>query len=345
MAISVVVAGHELRAGTRPFVIAEAGVNHNGDLGLALELVAAAADAGADAVKFQTFSAERVVVAGARAAEYAGGGSQRELLCGLELPPDAWVRLKVAAEGAGLVFLSTPFDERAVDLLADLRLAAMKVSSGDLTNTPLLRRIARTGLPVLLSCGMSSLEEVRRGLQDLGDAPVVLLHCVSAYPAPLDDCHLAVIPELTRHFGVPVGFSDHTEGEVAAITAVALGACCIEKHLTLDRGLPGPDHQASMPPDSFGRLVRAIRSAHAAVGDAEKCPRPSEADTSAVARRSLVSASDIPRGTLLGPDDVAARRPAGGIPPTSVDDVTGRRLRRGLAEGEPFAWDDLEAFS
>jgi len=341
MASTVLVAGRELRAGARPFVIAEAGVNHNGDLDLALELVAAAAHAGADAVKFQTFSAHRVVVAGARAARYAGGGSQRELLRGLELPSEAWGRLKLAAETAGLVFLSTPFDEGAVDLLADLPIAAIKVSSGDLTNTPLLRRIARTRLPVLLSCGMSTLAEVERGLQDLGDAPVVLLHCVSAYPAPLHDCHLAAIGELTRRFGVPVGFSDHTKGDVAAIAAVALGACCIEKHLTLDRELPGPDHRASMAPDSFGRLVTAIRSAHSAVGDAEKRLRPSEADASAVARRSLVAASDLPEGRRLRPDDVAARRPGDGIPPTAVDDVTGRRLRRSLAEGERLAWSDL----
>ncbi|MBA2504584.1 MAG: N-acetylneuraminate synthase family protein [Thermoleophilaceae bacterium] len=338
----VSVAGREIAAGGDPYVIAEAGVNHNGDLAIALALIEAAAEAGADAVKFQTFSAEAIATDAAAAADYAGGGTQRALLRGLELPPGAWPQLRDAAEAAGLAFLSTPFDSSAVATLTELGVPALKISSGDLTNTPLLREAAATGVPVILSTGMSTLEEVERALADLGPAEVVLLHCLSAYPAPMQELNLAAIPLLAERFGRPVGFSDHTEGRAACVAAIALGACCIEKHLTLDRTAEGPDHAASMEPDLFALLVRDVHEAHAAIGRAEKARQPSEENTAQVARRSLVAARELEAGTVLTAEDLAAQRPAGGIEPTAIDEVAGRTLIRALGAGEQLAAEDLE---
>jgi N,N'-diacetyllegionaminate synthase len=330
------------------FVIAEAGVNHNGDLELARRLVDAAADAGADAVKFQTFRAEAVAAADAPKAAYqlettGGEESQLEMLRALELGEDAHAELKRAAEERGLVFLSTPFDAASVALLDGLKVDAFKVSSADLTNAPLLEEIASRGRPVLLSTGMADLEEIAAALAVLGDVGTILLHCVSSYPAPPEEANLRALRNMAERFGVPVGYSDHTVGYEVALAAVALGACALEKHVTLDRALPGPDHRASLEPGELAELVRSVRTVETSLGDGVKRPTESELANRSLARRSLHAAADLAPGTVLAGDMLVALRPGSGIPPGRLAEVIGRRLARPLAAGEQLGWDALEA--
>jgi N-acetylneuraminate synthase/N,N'-diacetyllegionaminate synthase len=331
------------------FVVAEIGVNHNGDVDLAGRLVEAAAEAGADAVKLQTFRAEDVVTEAAPKAAYQvertdGAESQLDMLRKLELDRDAHVRLKREAESRGLVFLSTPFDRTSVELLADLGVDAFKIASPDVTNFPLLDLVAAHGRPVLLSTGLATLDEVEAGvarLRSSGAGGIVVLHCTSEYPAPLEESNLRAIEAMRERLAVPVGYSDHTEGSEAALAAVALGACVVERHFTLDRSLPGPDHAASVEPAELRDLVRAIRRVEAALGDGVKEPSPSERRNADVVRRSLVAASDLAAGTTLEADMLKALRPAGGISPARIDDVVGRRLLRALARNEQLRPDDL----
>lgn len=343
------IAGRRTGEGEPPFVIAEAGVNHDGSVDVALQLVDAAAEAGADAVKFQTFSAEAVVLEDAPQAAYqltrAPASSQLEMLRRLELPAGAWPALNARASERGIVFLSTPFDLVAVELLAALGVPAFKVGSGDLTNLVLLRAVAAHGRPILLSTGMADLAEVDAAVDDLrrhGDPPLALLHCTSAYPAPADQANLRAMATLRDRFRVPVGYSDHTLGISTATAAAALGAVLIEKHLTLDRSLPGPDHAASLEPGGFRELVEAVRDAWVALGDGTKSPRPSELDASRVARRSLVTERAVTAGTVLGAGDIAAMRPAGGISPLRLDEVIGRRAARDLPALKPLSPADLD---
>src|SRR5690606_33903649 len=293
----------DFRIGTRRigpgqpvFIIAEAGVNHNGRLDLAHRLVDAAADAGADAVKFQTFRAERIASASAPRAKYqvasdSGDQSQVEMLKALELEPGDFRELAEHARERGLVFLSTPFDSESVDLLATLPVPAYKIGSGDLTNMPLLQRVAALGLPVILSTGMATLGEVEEALtwlRQAGDPPVALLHCTSAYPAPYDALNLRAMETLRQAFGCPVGYSDHSLGIEVPVAAVAIGACILEKHLTLDRSLPGPDHAASLEPAEFSLMVQAIRHIEVALGSPVKAPQPVEEDVRLAARKSII---------------------------------------------------------
>ncbi len=316
-----------------PFVIAEAGVNHNGDPSLAIRLIDAASDAGADAVKFQTFDARSLATAQAERAAYqrgsGDGSSQRAMLESIQLPDDLWADLARHAEDRRIAFLSTPFDEHSVSVLARLRLGAFKVGSGDLTNALLLRAVGRLGVGVILSTGMGTIEEVDDALRELrgaGAASVALLHCASIYPAAIEDVNLRAIDTLRDRFGVLVGFSDHTEGSLASILAVARGAVIIEKHLTLDRSLPGPDHAASLEPAEFTGLVTAIHDAWRALGDGRKRPRPGEREIMRVARRSLVARRALPAGHVVQTGDLDAKRPGTGISPMRVDAVVGRRL-------------------
>ena len=343
------IAGHRIGGDAPPFVIAEGGVNHNGSPELALQLVDAAADTGADAVKFQTFKAEAVVLPSARQAVYqrerAGAESQLEMVRRLELPLEAWEAIRRRAVERGLVFLSTPFDLASVELLAELGVPAFKVGSGDLTNLVLLRAVAARSLPMLLSTGMATLEEVAAAVDDLrahGDPPLALLQCTSAYPASMTDANLAAMATLRERFDVPVGYSDHTLGLAAAIAAAALGAAVIEKHLTLDRSLPGPDQAASLEPTEFTAMVRSIHEAHVALGDGVKMPRPDEDDVRQVARRSLVVRRAMSAGEAIAEADIDAMRPAGGIDPLLLDAVVGRRAARALQAGEMLLPEDLE---
>jgi N,N'-diacetyllegionaminate synthase len=346
----VEIAGRRIGGDEPPYLVAEAGVNHNGSWELALRLVDAAADAGAHAVKFQTFSAEALAAADAPLAGYqqqgaGGAASQVDMLRGLELSADALRACRDRATERGLVFLSTPFDLASVQLLAELGVPAFKVGSGDLTNLVLLRAVVRHGLPVILSTGMSTLVEVDAAVTDLrthGDPPLVLLHCTSAYPADAHDANLAAMTTMRERYGVPVGYSDHTLGIAVATAAVALGAALIEKHLTLDRSLPGPDHSASLEPAELAALVVAARAAHAAKGDGVKGARPAELDVARAARRSLVVARDIAEGEVLHEDDLGALRPAGGISPLRLDDVVGRRAAHDLSARSVLGPDDVD---
>jgi N,N'-diacetyllegionaminate synthase len=331
------------------FVVAEAGVNHNGELRLARELVDAAAASGADAVKFQSFRTAALVSGAAPKAAYqqettGTGGGQLEMLARLELGPEAWRELRDRAHASGLVFFSAPFDEASADDLDRLDVTLLKVPSGEITNLPLLRHVAAMKRPLIVSTGMATLDEVAAALAAIraaGDPPVALLHCLSAYPAPVAEVNLRAMDAL-RRFGVPVGFSDHTLGIHVPVAAVARGAAIVEKHLTLDTALPGPDHRASLAPADFAAMVHAIRDVEAALGDGDKRPMPSELDTRRVARKSLVAARPLRAGERLAREAVAIKRPGTGIAPGELERALGQVLRRDVAADEVLGWDALE---
>ena len=333
------------------FVIAEAGVNHNGELDLARQLVDVAAAAGADAVKFQTFRAARLVTAAAPKAAYQAAQdtapeSQLEMLQRLEMPASWYPELIARCEKAGLVFLSTPFEEESADALAALGMAAFKVPSGELTNLPFLAHLARIGRPMIVSTGMSVLDEVHAALETIrraGNPPVVLLHCVSRYPTPIDEANVRAMVTLAEAFDVPVGYSDHTEGIEATLASVALGAVVVEKHITIDRELPGPDHQASLEPAGLSDMVRHLRLVERSLGTGEKRPTVLERETAAVARKSLVLVRAVPAGHRLHGEDLAIRRPGTGMPPSASAMVVGRRVARALPADHLLSPDDLVA--
>lgn len=326
------------------FLIAEAGVNHNGFFDQALALVEAAAGAGADAVKFQTFDAAALASAAAPLAEYQRGGagqhgSQVEMLRELELTDDEFARIAEHCRSSGVEFLSTPFDERSAALLVEIGVAAFKVGSGELTNLPFLAYLAAYGLPLLLSTGMATLDEVADAVEAVGEgkSPLVLLHCVSSYPAPAAEANLRALQTMHEHFPqLMIGYSDHCLEPEVSLGAVGAGARVIERHLTLDRSLPGPDHAASSEPDELGRLFRAIRVLEPALGDGVKQPQPSELNTRVVARRSLVAARDLEQGTVVERSHIAIKRPGGGIGPGHIDELVGRPLIRPVAADEQF---------
>ena len=323
------------------FVIAEAGVNHIGDLSRALELVDVAASAGADAVKFQTFDADRLATRDAPKAEYQTRGtradeSQHAMLARLQLDQGAHVALMRRCAERGITFLSTPFDEQAADLLDALGVTAFKTPSGELTNLAFLRHVAAKGKPLVVSTGMATLAEVEdamRAIEETGAGSVALLHCVSNYPAAPGDANLRAMATLARAFGVPVGYSDHTLGLEVALASVALGACVLEKHFTLDRALPGPDHAASLDPVELAALVRGVRTIESALGDGRKRPAAAEAATARVARKSLVARFDIPAGELVTESHLVAKRPGDGLPPSMRDQLLGRAARVPIAAG------------
>ncbi|MEW1955044.1 N-acetylneuraminate synthase family protein [Terrabacter sp. NPDC080008] len=327
------------------FVIAEAGVNHNGDVDLAHRLVDIAAASGADAVKFQTFSPDKLVSSAAATTPYqrdrGGSTDQRSLLEALTLPKEAWVELRDHATEAGTTFLSTPFDLDSAEMLVDLGLPALKVSSGELTNLPYLREMARLGVVLLVSTGMGTEEEVEAAVEACADAPgLVLFHCVSAYPAPVEECNLRAIPRLTELHGIPVGWSDHTPGLTTALGAVALGAPILEKHFTSDRTLPGPDHLASLEPGELTDYVAATKQLARALGDGVKVRMPSEEENALLVRRSWHAARALRPGTELTGDDLQLLRPEGGISPGT--DIRGRVVTRAVEAGAPVTDADLE---
>ncbi|MFC5498805.1 N-acetylneuraminate synthase [Caenimonas terrae] len=343
---------------SKVFVIAEAGVNHNGRLGLALRLIEAAHAAGADAVKFQTFRAEDVVTPTARTADYqranTGATSQFEMIKALELDEAAHRELARHSERVGIEFFSTPFSLEAVDQLVALGVRRIKLPSGEITNRPLIDKAASARLPLLMSSGMATLEEVRTAVgwitarwQAIGHAPsaqsLLLMHCTSAYPAPAATLNLRAIATMAAAFPWPVGYSDHSEGIEAATAATALGATAIEKHLTLDKALPGPDHRASADAAEFAAMVRSIRLVEAMLGDGIKRPDPSEANTRDVARRSVVTTRSLPAGHVLAEADLALRRPGTGIAPDQWEALPGRRLAQDVPAHTCLQWSMLEA--
>lgn len=337
---AVEIGGRAVGPGHPCFVIAEAGVNHNGDVNVALELVRAASRAKADAIKFQTFSAERLATRSAPKAAYqartGGAETQREMLKRLELSIDDHRQLMRACEREGILFLSSAFDEQSADMLEELGIAALKVPSGEITNLPFLRHLARKGRCLIVSTGMSTLDDVRAAMgaiRETADVPVVLLHCVSLYPAPAAGVNLRAMETMRTEFQVPVGFSDHTDGASIALASVALGADALEKHLTLDCDLPGPDHAASLEPADFEALVESVRAVETALGDGVKRPLPEEAETAAVARKSVVAAVDIPRGAEIKREMLTVMRPGTGLPPSRLDWVVGRKAHSAISAG------------
>lgn len=328
----------------RTTIIAEAGVNHNGDLALAKRLVAAAADAGADLVKFQTFSADRIISPSAPKALYqlettGAAESQHEMVRKLELDRNAHILLMEECRTVGIGFLSTAFDVDSFDLLVELGLKRVKIPSGEITNLPYLRHVSRLGYPLLLSTGMSNLGEIEAALAAIEDAGtprsrITVLHCTTEYPAPLDEVNLQAMVSLRHAFKVDVGYSDHTVGIHVPIAAVALGATVIEKHLTLDRTLPGPDHMASLEPDEFKAMVTAIRNVECAMGDGVKRPTASELKNRSVARKSLVASQPIAKGQVFGAANMTAKRPGTGISPMRWDEVCGQVATRAFAVDE-----------
>jgi N,N'-diacetyllegionaminate synthase len=330
-------------------LIAEAGVNHNGCLDMALRLVDAAAEAGADVVKFQTFKSEEVVSPLAPKADYQVRNtgtteSQLDMIRKLELPDEAFRTILMHCRARGITFLSTPFDRRSADLLEEMGVQAFKIPSGEITNHPFLTHVARKGKPLIVSTGMSDLEEVAAALAVITAADnrsVVLLHCVSNYPAVPSSVNLRAMKTLEQGFDVPVGYSDHTEGISVPLGAVALGACIVEKHFTLDRKLPGPDHRASLEPKELAALVQGVRDVQSALGDGVKKPVAEELSTAAVARRSLVAACDLQAGTVLTENMVAIRRPGTGLPPADLARILGRRLNQDILAGHLFTLEML----
>ena len=323
------------------FVIAEAGVNHDGDVEAAHRLIDAAADAGAGAVKFQTFVPEALAAERAPTAVYQArndqGDDQRAMLARLALPGDAWGALQRHARDRGLEFLSTPFDDASADLLDGLGVPGFKVGSGELTNIPFLVRLARKGRPMIVSTGMATMLEVAAAVDAIratGVEQLALLHCVSAYPADPGDANLRAMATMREAFGLWTGWSDHTPGIDLPIAATALGAAIIEKHLTLDRGRRGPDHAMSLEPDAFAAMVRGIRTTEAATrGDGTKRPTAAELEVAAVARRSLHWARDLPLGTVIDEDALVAQRPGTGLSPARTTHLVGRRTTRAVTAG------------
>jgi N-acetylneuraminate synthase/N,N'-diacetyllegionaminate synthase len=329
-----------------PLVIAEAGVNHNGDLGRARDMVAAAAEAGADYVKFQAFSADGLVAGDAETAAYqatnTGVTKQADLLAALEIDLDGMAVLAAMCGDHGIRFLCTPFDVAGATDLVALGMDRLKVASGELTNVEALRAFAAFGLPVILSTGMTTLDEVGAALAVLDDAgarDVTLLHCTSLYPAPPETLNLRAMATMAERFARPVGYSDHSLDDYASIAAVALGACIIEKHFTLDRSLPGPDHQASLEPDALAAMITRLRQTEQSLGDGEKRPAPGEAETAALVRRSWHAARDLAAGAVVDGSDAVLMRPADGLDPASSP--VGRTLAQALAQGAPIRAGDL----
>lgn len=318
------------------FVVAEAGVNHNGDVSLAKRLIEEAKAAGADAVKFQTFSPELVVTMWAPKANYQKrttdmSESQMDMLRRLQLSYEDFRNLKLHADHVGVCFFSTPHDERGVDFLVSIGVPAIKVASMDIVNQPLLEYVGSRGLPVIASTGMATLGEVETALEVLtraGCQEIILMHCITNYPIKDEEAHLRVMDTLRQAFDVPVGFSDHTVGTAVPIGAVARGAVVIEKHFTLDKSLPGPDHAASLEPDSFARMVAGIRSVENALGSGVKKPLPMELENRRTMRRSLVAATDIQPGTILTRDHLALKRPGTGLGAEFISLLAGRRVKR-----------------
>jgi N-acetylneuraminate synthase len=332
------------------YIIAEAGVNHNGDIKLARELIHAAAEAGADAVKFQTFSADNLVTADAPKADYqkettGGDGSQYDMLKKLELPRDAYYELTRTAEKCGIEFLSTPFDEESADFLEKLGMRIFKISSGELTNHPFLKHIALKDREIILSTGMASEKEVEDAVAAVfttGNCKLTLLECTSCYPAHFEDVNLLGIQYLKEKFGVKSGYSDHTPGTEAAVAAAALGADVIEKHFTLDKTLPGPDHRMSLNPEELAVMVRQIRNVELALGGKFKKVSESEKRIARAARRSIFYKTEIRAGVILTPDMVEFKRPGTGVSPAELESFTGRKLAKDIIAGTMLNSEDFE---
>ena len=336
---------HEIHADSEPFVIAEIGVNHDGDIEQARRLIEAAKASGASAAKFQVFSADQLVTAEGKTAAYqarCGAASQRELLRDLELSHEDFAALAAHCRKVGIAFLATPFDPQDLQVVVDLNAPAVKVASPDLNNFPLLDAVAATGLPILLSTGASRMSEIDEVVAYLDERQarnrLVLLHCVSSYPTTIEDASLSTIALLAARYGLWVGYSDHTESIEAAGLAVACGARILEKHLTLDQNLAGPDHALSLTPDMFKRYVDSARFAWQMLGQPRREVGDSEREVRTLSRRSVVARQTIQRGQAITDSDLTLKRPAGGIEPRDIERLVGKRALRDIAADTQIAW-------
>jgi len=330
------------------FIIAEAGVNHNGDVETAKKLIEVAKDVGADAVKFQTFKAENVVTKFAEKAEYQKEttieSSQYEMIKSLELSREDFRELADYAKKKDIMFLSSPFDKESVDLLYRLNMSAFKIGSGEITNFPLLRYIAKKGKPIILSTGMSTLGEVEEALDVFrkeGAEDVILLHCISNYPARIEDVNLRAMKTLKQAFQVPVGFSDHTLSTIIPAVATAIGARIIEKHFTLDKNLPGPDHKASLEPKELKEMIKNIREVEKAMGDGIKRPTKEEKKIKETVRKSIVANTNISKGKIIEREMLSIKRPGTGLSPKYICEVVGRRAKKNIYRDEIISIDKI----
>lgn len=340
------------------YIIAEAGVNHNGSENLALQLVEVAAKAGADAVKFQTFKADNLVTKGTATAEYqkqqTGSSDQYSMLKKLEMSETLQQKLIDHCRKYDIEFMSTPFDIEAAVFLLKLGMKRIKVPSGELTNLPFIRELVAFNKPMILSTGMASLEEVKeavdvvrqereaQGFPEPLAQMLSILHCTSNYPARYEDVNLKAMQTMAAELNLPVGYSDHTDGVLVSVAATAMGAEVIEKHFTLDRGLPGPDHQASLEPDELELMVQQIRQIEACLGDGKKVPRANELPVRELVRRSVTLATDKSAGETIQIEDLVLLRPGTGIPPKQLQQVVGRNLKFSQIAGTVLTWQDLD---
>jgi N,N'-diacetyllegionaminate synthase len=347
-ALDLEIGGHLIGAGRPVFIVAEAGINHNGSEETALRMMEAAARCGADAIKFQSFRTEHLLAPDAGAPIHVRGFARQtlfEFFKSVELSEETHRHLKSHADSLGLTFLSTVFDTEMADLLEDLNVPAIKIASGDITHFPLLRHVAAKGRPVILSTGASHHGEVQNAVDCLrasGMPSIALLHCVSAYPAKPEELNLHSIQTMREAFHLPVGFSDHTGDSLFALAAVAVGACILERHFTLDRGMAGPDQSLSMDPEDLRRMVEQIRLLQAALGDGVKKPTEGEMESRLLGRRSIVARVALHQGQVLDLPLLKVLRPGGGISPQEIDKMLGRRLIRAIPENQALQWGDLE---
>ncbi|WP_288724833.1 N-acetylneuraminate synthase [uncultured Treponema sp.] len=326
----------------KTFIIAEAGVNHNGSFELAKKLVDKAVWAGADCIKFQTFNSKNLVSKNAQKAEYQkkttdSSESQLDMLKKLELSKEEFVELRDYCNQKEIMFLSTPFDLESIDFLASIGVKTWKIPSGEITNYPFLRAIGKRKESVIMSTGMCTLDEVRdtiKVLKDFGTTDITLLHCTTEYPAPYDSVNLNAMLTLQNEFAFKVGYSDHTNGIEIPVAAVAMGATVIEKHFTLDKNMEGPDHKASLEPDELKQMVQSIRNVEAALGDGIKKPSEAEKKNIAIARKSIVAACEIKKGEIFTEENLTAKRPGNGISPMNWAEVLGKIAKRDFSEDE-----------
>lgn len=329
-------------------IIAEAGVNHNGSIEIAKKLVDAAKNTGADAVKFQTFKTENLVTKDAKKAKYQitnpGEDSQYDMIKKLELSDREFKELVIYAKEKGIIFLSSPFDKESVDLLDKIGIPAFKIASGEITNFPLLKYIAKKQKPVILSTGMSTLGEIEEALNliEKYNDNIILMHCLTSYPAKKEDANLNVIKTLEYAFKRPVGFSDHTQGIEMSVAAVALGSCVIEKHFTIDKNLPGPDHKASLEPQELSEMVKAIRNVEKGLGNGIKKPTTEEIEIKKLVRKSIVAKEDIPKGSILTEEMLDVKRPGTGIEPKYLNELIGRELIDDIKKDDLLKWNQLK---
>ncbi|CEG12897.1 conserved hypothetical protein [groundwater metagenome] len=331
------------------FIIAEVGVNHNGDINLAKKLIDAAKDADCDAVKFQTFKAENVVTENAERAGYqvkniGGDETQRDMLKKYELRYDNFIELKKYCDEKGIIFLSTPHSEDAIDFLENL-VPAYKFGSGDLTNIPALEYAAKKRKPMIIGTGMATMDEVKEALNAIyaqGNEEVVMLHCTTNYPCALEEVNLRAMQTMQKQLNCLVGYSDHTNGIIVPVMAVAMGACVIEKHFTHDKNLSGPDHKASLEPDELKEMVNAIRDAEKALGSGIKAPAESEKEIMKVARKSIIAKVDIPKDTIITKGMLSIKRPGNGVAPKYLKEIIGKKAKVDIRSDELIKFEYFE---